>query len=114
MRTKQQILDSKPVRLHYWEINETTNLVVIFKPKFESALAQKTILPFFKNRHFTIKLDALGSEVWKNCDGERTVKQLGVILAKKFGPEIEPIYERLIQFVVELQRGKFIRLVDSL
>lgn len=113
MRTKQKILESKPVRLQQWEVDETTKLVVIYKPKFENAIARKSLLPFFRNKYFTIKLDALGSEVWKHCDGEQTVRQLGIILAKKFGPEIEPIYDRLIQFMVELQRGKFVRLVDS-
>ena len=37
-------------------------------------------------------------------------KKIGEILAKKFGPEIEPIYERLGKFLIQMHKEKFIRL----
>jgi len=110
MQTTQQLLKCIPVRLQHWEENDTTGKIVIIKPKFENNLSKKLLEPFLKSKEFRIKLDDLGTAVWKNCDGNTTVEQLGNILGKKFGPEIEPIYDRLIKFILELKRSKFIKL----
>lgn len=110
MQTTQQILNCIPFRLANWEEDKNTEKIVIIKPKFESRISKELLEPFIKSKVFRIKLDDLGTEVWKNCDGNTTVGEIGKILGKKFGPKIEPIYDRLIKFILELKRSKFIKL----
>ena len=66
--------------------------------------------PFLKKDYFSVKLDELGSSVWRLCDGEHTVEEIGKELARQYGPEIEPIYERLATFLIQLFKGKFIEI----
>jgi hypothetical protein len=110
MQTTQQILMCTPIRLKDWEENKNTGKITIIKPKFEGHFSKKFLEPFFKSKNFRINLDELGTEVWINCDGKTTVEELGNILGKKFGSEIEPIYDLLIKFILELKRSKFIKL----
>ena len=93
-----------------WDVNEKTGFIRILKPKFKSDWAKKMFNPFVKGENFIIKLDELGTEVWKNCNGKNTVEEIGKLLGKKFGHEIEPIYDRLNKFIMQLFRSKFIRL----
>lgn len=55
-----------------------------------------------------LKLDALGTEVWKNIDGKRNIYEIGEVIKRKFGPECEPLYDRLIMFVRYLNRRGWI------
>ncbi len=99
-----------PSRLFDWEIKEDTGNVVILRPKYKSKVGMLMFGSFLKDKNFKVNLDKLGSVVWKNTDGKNKVKRIGEILAKEFGPEIEPIYERLSTFLVQMHKQKFIRL----
>ncbi len=110
LRTVNDVLPCIPIRKMEWEVNEETGRVVILRPKFMNPVMRTVIEPFFSSKFFKIKLDDLGSVVWKNFDGETTVQRLGEILAETFGKDIEPIYERLANFIFQLQRDKFIEL----
>ena len=99
-----------PFQTADWETNEDTGLICIIKPKFKSEWVKTIFNPFVKGENFIIKLDDLGTEVRKNCNGKNTVEEIGKILGQKFGPEIEPIYDRLHKFVWQLLRSKFIHL----
>jgi len=100
-----------PNRKMEWEIEAGTKRVVILRPKYIYPPVRRLVEPFLKNKVFKIKLDDLGSVVWQNCDGQTTVERIGQTLAETFGPEIEPIYERLSKFILQLQREKFIELL---
>lgn len=110
IKTTQQLMACIPIRIADWDTNEETGFIRILKPKFKSNWAKKLFNPLVKGENFIIKLDALGTEVWKNCNGKTTVEEIGKILAIKFGPDIEPIYERLNKFIMQLLRNKFIEL----
>ena len=99
-----------PNRLFDWEIQKETKRVVILRPKYKSKTGMLLFGSFLKDKNFKVNLDELGSVVWENADGKNTVKIIGEILGQKFGPEIEPIYERLTNFLVQLHKQKFIRL----
>ncbi len=110
MQTIEDILDCIPSRLFDWETKEETGGIVILRPKYKSKTGMLLLGSFLKDKNFKVKLDDLGTVVWKNADGKNTVKRIGEILAEEFGPEIEPIYERLTNFLVQLHKQKFIRL----
>ena len=110
MKKIDDIMNCIPTRLFGWEIKEDDGRVVILRPKYKSKTGMLLFGSFLKDKNFKVKLDDLGTVVWKNADGKNTVQKIGEILAQEFGPEIEPIYERLTTFLVQLHRQKFIRL----
>lgn len=107
----KDLMPCLPSRKMEWEIEEESKRVVILRPKYIYPPVRKLVEPFLKNKVFKIKLDDLGSVVWQNCNGQTTVEEIGRILAETFGPDIEPIYDRLSKFIIQLQREKFIELL---
>ena len=110
MKTQNEMLDGIPIRSVDWYVDDDTGRIVLKRPKFITPWAQKLFRPTFKSDYFAVKLDDIGSVVWRNCDGRKTVSEIGKILGKQFGSDIEPIYERLFKFFVQLHKAKMIRL----
>ena len=46
-----------------------------------------------------IEFDEISSAVFLDIDGNKTVKQIGEDLVKRFGDKVEPLYERLLIFI---------------
>lgn len=55
-----------------------------------------------------IHLDAFGSFVWKQIDGERDLVEIGRLVKEEFGDKAEPLYERLAKFFDTLENSHFI------
>lgn len=112
-RNKQEntinLLELIPVQNIQWKKNEE-DLIILLKPKFQNHFLQKHILPRLKKPHYRIKLDSVGSYIWKLCDGKHTVLDIGEALSKEFGEKIEPLYDRLSQFFQSMENNKFITL----
>ncbi len=108
-KSTMDILKCIPIRQFKWEKDKENGKIIIIRPKFISNSWQNFFDPILKTKHFKIKLDDLGSACWAEMDGNNTIEEIGKILAEKFGDSIEPIYERLIKFTLQLQREKFIR-----
>ena len=72
---KANLLDLTPMRLHEYEVEEETGKVVILVKKFKNV----RFAHFALGRHspvIRIKLDEIGSEVWKTIDGVSNVAAL--------------------------------------
>ena len=52
-------------------------------------------IPLYKE----ITLDEISSEVFLQIDGDKTVKESGDNLEKKYGEKVNPLYERLLIFL---------------
>jgi hypothetical protein len=107
-KTNTDMLHCVAIRHFEWKTDEETGYIIIIRPKYISTFWQSLFSPILKSKHFKIKLDELGSASWLAMDGENTIEDIGKILAEKFGDSIEPIYERLIKFTMQLHREKFI------
>lgn len=59
----------------------------------------KIKIPNYKN----IELDEYGSYVFSQIDGNKTVKEIGQYLEKKFGENVNPLYERLLMFLNHIE-----------
>jgi hypothetical protein len=105
-RPQINLLDLVPVRTIEWK--KTDELVVLLKPKFNHPFLAKHILPRMKSPHFKIKLDEIGSFFWENCDGTKTVKEIGEIQRQKFGEKVEPLYDRISLFLQNLEKNGLI------
>ncbi len=101
-----------PERKMDWETNPETQFVVIKKPKFKNPLIKKYLLPRLKRPDYSVKLDKIGSFVWKNIDGKVSFAEIAEKMKKEFGESIKPADDRLGQFINSLRRYDFIRFVN--
>ena len=61
-----------------------------------------------RTRPFKVRLDDVGTFVWQKCDGETPVAEIAEGLRDEFGERIEPAEDRLVQFLTNLLRGRFV------
>jgi hypothetical protein len=99
--TVEEILHSRPRRADFeWSIN-SKGLVEIKVPKFKGNLGKSFCKIIRRENIFTANMDKIGSLVWKNCDGNKTVKQVLQIIKKEF-PEEKNIDQRLFSFIQQM------------
>ena len=72
---------------------------------FYAWIAQKI---FHRPRVSHIDLDAMGSFIFQQIDGQRTVGQLALLVRDRFGQEAEPLYDRLVKYMQILRNNGFI------
>lgn len=106
----KELLRCKPVTLMDWYADKETGRVIVKRPKFISPFTRKIIGPFLKSSHFLVKLDDIGSVVWKNCDGNTSVQLIGEKVMDTFGKDLDAVWERVSKFVLQLEKEKFIKL----
>lgn len=101
------LLELTPYRFYGEETDSEGNVIVLI-PKFKNKILVKYLLPRMKSRNFKLKLDKFGSGVWLLLNGENNIKFIAEELVRKFGDEIQPIYERLPKFMTMLYTNKLI------
>ena len=93
---------------HKWDTNEQ-NIVTIYvenKGLF-NRIAQRF---FHKPEVSQIHLDELGSFIWQQIDGKRTVYDISQSVKAEFGDKCEPLYNRLVQYTKTLEDYGFIEI----
>ena len=55
-----------------------------------------------------IHLDTMGSFIWPLLDGEHTIYEIATEISGRFGKEAEPLYDRLLQYIKNLEGYGFI------
>lgn len=91
---------------HNWE--SVHDQAVILAPKFGDHFIGRWLLARMKKPYFRLKLDEVGTFVWRRCDGCHTIEDIGEALSEKFGETAKPVYERLGLFFNSLERTKAI------
>ena len=109
---ESNLLEYIPVQQIEWQENPETNLIIILKPKFNNKFLRKYFLAQLKSPNFRVNLDEYGSRVWKLIDGRRTVLQIADSLKDTHGESVEPVYERVGNFMRSLENNKFIEYRD--
>jgi hypothetical protein len=105
--TIDEFLQFIPKRLDFeWTTNQE-GLVSLKVPKFNSNLGTTFCKIIRKDQNFTANMDKIGSAVWKNCDGKKTVKQILAKIKKEF-PKEENIDQRLILFFQQMRNLNYI------
>lgn len=108
MRTEINLLELIPVRTIEWS-QEPEGKIILLKPKYSSPFLKKLLLPRLKNPNFKINLDEIGSYLWLLIDGEKTVEQIAQLFKIRFGERVEPLHDRLSQFLMNLEKNRFIK-----
>jgi len=91
-----------------WKKN-ADGLVELNVPKFKSNFGKSFCKTIRKDDTFPAKMDKIGTIVWENCDGSKTVKDLLKILEKKY-PKEKDIDQRLFLFLRQMHSLNYIRL----
>jgi len=91
------IIDAIPIRAPVEEEEENGLITLIYEKsftRFERWLQSKIGGPLNIRR----KLDKYGTDVWKMCDGEHTVKDIIKFMRNKYREEMEPVEKRVVTF----------------
>jgi hypothetical protein len=99
--TEEEFIRFKPQRGPYtWEITKE-GTIEIKVPKFTSSVGISFCKLLRKDNTFTANLDPLGSFIWKQCTGTKTVKSILVAVKKEY-PDEKNIDQRLYVFLQQL------------
>lgn len=94
-----------------WKEDEDGIVSIVVEWKgFYNKVAQRV---FKKPKKSEIKMDALGSFVWKQLDGERDLFEVSKLVEEEFGEKAKPVYERLIKFVEIMRDNHFVLLKEG-
>ena len=105
---QDNFLDYIPVvsERHSWDADADGIVTVHMVHRgFYASIAQRF---FHRPRVSHIALDRNGSFVFRCIDGKRTVGEIAHAVKKEFGPEAEPLYDRLTQYLKILYNNGFI------
>lgn len=72
-------------------------------------IAQKV---FHRPRISQIHLDEMGNFIWPLMDGERTVYDIAMLVREEFGEKAEPLFQRFVQYVKNLESYGFVEHID--
>lgn len=101
------LFELKPVRSISWETGDN-GFIVLLVPKFRNPHLVKWLLPRLSKPNFRVKLDAHGSFIWSQCDGDTTVLEIAERMKVKFGEAVEPLDDRIARFIQKLEHEKFL------
>ena len=105
--TEEEFLRFIPFRAEYEWSSSREGFVEIKVPKFTSKLGKSFCKVIKKENIFTAKMDKMGSIVWNNCDGKKTVKDILELIKKEF-PDEKNINQRLYLFIQQMRNLNYL------
>ncbi len=103
-------LDLHPIKLLGSEKRDEETLNILL-PRFKNSLANKLFQPKWKEEFIKIKLDAFGSTVWEQLDGNQSTGEICNKLRDTFPEKLQPLEEtedRVSTFLSMLYQQRFI------
>lgn len=101
------LLGLAPIRVADWE--EVEGRVVVLRPEPQTRGLGGLMDRFFHRLSANrIRLDEVGGFAWSHFDGTRTVAEVADLMREKFGEVVDPVEERLGQFVWVMRREKLL------
>lgn len=101
------LLDLVPERTHAFRENENGTVTVLV-PRFGGGRAGRFLQRFVGKYPIQLRLDELGTAVWRLCDGRRSAYEIGACLEEQFGERIDPVFERLGVFLRQMKKAGII------
>ena len=108
-RAPQNLYDFRPVRAARFEVG-ADGLVAIVVPRFTNRLLVKFLVPRLRAPDYRVRLDAIGSFVWQQCDGSVTVAEIGARASVRFGGDAAAMAQRVGDFLAKMDRERFVAL----
>ena len=104
----ENYVEKIPVRNEeiHWSVEDNGLVTLHMENKgIANRIAQKLIK---KPKISHIHLDEMGSFIWLQIDGEKTVFDIGKPVEEHFGEKALPLYERLSMFIRTLETNGFV------
>ena len=89
-----------------WEIDEEGKVTIFVENKGFFNKIFQTLLK--KPKVSQIHLDEMGNFIWPLIDGKRSIYDISVFVKEEFGDKAEPLYNRLVQYMYNLEGYEFI------
>ena len=83
---------------------------VVLRPKFGESRAGRWLAGRLGDPCYRIRLDDVGSFIWKACDGRTPLTRIAAQFSDAFGERVAPAEERLGRFVQTMLRSGMIEL----
>lgn len=109
MTLDRRFLDCTFRRQLDWR-EEEAGKVIVLRPKFGTGKWGRWIGSRLGQSDYRIRLDEIGSLVWKACDGDTPAREIVQKLRAEFGSRVEPAEQRLHQFLMQMHRARMIEL----
>ncbi len=101
------LLESRPRRALPWR-EDGQGRAVLLRPRFGSGRLGKRLQTLLKSKDYRIRLDEIGTAVWRHCDGQTPVTRISQELRRQFGKKVEPAEDRVVAFVRQMMRARLI------
>lgn len=105
---KDNFLDYVPKHNELFPFEKNKDGIIEIKMKNRGLIKKITQLILKKPKYTYVKLEGMGSFIWEQIDGKRTVYEIGQLLKEKYGDDAEPLYDRLCQYIKSLRTNQFI------
>lgn len=107
------LLDLTPRREAYWsEADDGRVTVVRERPVIRGPRSLGRWLSYVMAPP-RVRLDDVGSFVWRRMDGATDVRRLAGMVREEYGDRVEPVPERLGQLVRTLRRERLVSYVEE-
>ena len=104
--------DSVVIRNLEWQ-EKGTGLVTVLRPCLGKSRISKRIATIFQFDDYRIRLDQVGSAVWKLCNGQTRVEAIKNELVASFPEEDkETLEERLTAFLHQMNRSRMVTILS--
>ena len=109
-KKKENYLDYIPLKsekIDWRKRDDGLTQLIIYRDSLLDKIMRKL---FFTPDKYVVDLDSLGSFVWHSIDGKKSVYEISKLVKDEFGEAAEPLYDRLIEYMIILKNNKFIKL----
>ena len=106
IRTSLDPARVRPRRLLEWR--EEDGRCVLLRPRLGSSRLARWVAGLGGDPYYRIRLDEVGTLVWKACDGRTPLADIVRRMRERFGDQVEPADQRLARFVRRMLRGRMI------
>ena len=84
--------------------------VEVLLPRYGNSPIGRVLKKVLNERPVRVHLDDIGTSVWRLCNGDHTVLEIGQTLHSRYGNSIEPVFDRLETFLKQMHRAGLIEL----
>ena len=99
--------NARPRRRLDWRELDNGRCIVL-RPRLGEGRIGRWLASKLGNPCYRIRLDDVGSFIWRACDGETPLTEIAGRLRAGFGERVEPAEERLARFIQSMLRSRMI------
>ena len=107
--TSDELMTVQPRRALEWCEGDDGRCVLL-RPKCGRSRIGRWLAIRMGDPHYRIRLDDVGTFVWKSCDGHTRLATIAERMRDRFGPSVEPAEQRLVAFVMQMGRSRLLEL----